>query len=203
MKLHAQQFPWSHRAWTDVDILADEHRRPVQATAMPKVRCDAGVRYRAATGSLSASLHVMGILAFGQAIFFLVLFLFICAWAGAATKGTARTNLELTTSAYVPQTERDPFGSEIALSADTSGGKATGTATSGMLKLNGILYDPAHPSAMVNGVLLELNKPVMVRAEQREVEVKAVEITREIVSLEIGGRRVELRLGGEADKHTK
>lgn len=170
---------------------------------MPEAKYNAGVRRRATTGSLSAPLRVVGVLAFGQAIFFLVLFLFICAWAGAATKGAPRPNLELTSSAYVPQTERDPFGSGFAQSLDPSGAKTSETAVSGMLKLKGILYDPVHPSAMVNGTLLELNKPVTVQTEQGAVEMKAVEITRESVSLEVGGRKVELRLGGEPDKNTK
>jgi hypothetical protein len=153
--------------------------------------------------NLSAPLRVVGILAFGQAILFLVLFLFICAWADAATKGAPRPNLELTASAYVSQTERDPFGAGITQLPDASGARTNGTAALGMLKLKGILYDPVHPSAMVNGELLELNKTVTVRTEQGDVEVKAVQITREIVSLEVGGRKVELRLGGEPDKNTK
>jgi hypothetical protein len=202
MKLHAQQVPWSHRAWTNVGVLTREHHWPAQVTAMPETECKPDVRRRDTTGNLSVPLRVVGILAFGQAIFFLVLFLFICAWAGAATKGPPGPNLALTTSAYVPQMQRDPFGGGTQL-ADASGAKANGTAAPGMLKLKGILYDPVHPSAMVNGELLELNKTVTVRTEQGDVEVKAVEITREIVSLDVGGHKVQLRLGGEPDKNAK
>ena len=65
-----------------------------------------------------------------------------------------------------------------------------------MLKLKGILYHAVHPAAIVNDQLVEFNKSVTVQTEQGAVEVKAVQITREVVLLEVGGQKVELRLGG-------
>jgi hypothetical protein len=141
-------------------------------------------------------MRVVGVLAFCQAIFFLVLFLFLCARVGAATESKSGHSLELIPSTYATQNTRDPFGAQVAGSTDTNG---AGTVTSvgvGALKLMGILYDAAHPSALVNDQLLELNRPVKMQTAQGEVEVKALKITRELVVLQVGGQEMELRLGG-------
>ena len=63
------------------------------------------------------------------------------------------------------------------------------------LKLQGIMYDAVRPAALVNDKLVELKKPIVLRTERGDVEVKALEITREIVLLDVGGQKLELRLG--------
>jgi hypothetical protein len=47
-----------------------------------------------------------------------------------------------------------------------------------------------------------LNKTAKVRTAEGDVEVKALEITRDLVLLEIGGQKIELRLGGNERKPT-
>jgi hypothetical protein len=146
-------------------------------------------------GSLSTSLRIVGILAFCQALVFVVLFLFFCARAGAATDAKSTSGLELSPSAYLPQNVRDPFGAEAPKAADGKAVVARLTEPDA-LKLQGILYNKTNPSALVNDQLVELNKTVKVHTEQGEVEVKALEITRELVLLDVGGQKIELRLGG-------
>jgi Tfp pilus assembly protein PilP len=140
-------------------------------------------------------MRIVGVLAFCHALFFLALFLFICARAGAAvSKSTPALQLNLST--YSAQAQRDPFGSEASKSgkADIS---ATVSAGADSFKLMGILYSPTNPSALINNELVELNKPVRVQIGQGEVEVKALAITRDTVVLEAGGHKMELRLGGD------
>ena len=202
MKWPAQQATWLHHEWTHAGILVDDRHPATKSSLIPDIESQTSAR-RQATGNLTGPVRIVTILAFCQTLFFLVLFLFICAWAGAVTGEKPGTNLELIASSYAPQKERDPFGSGVAESAGASA-KAAASAASGMLKLNGILYDRVRPSAIVNDQLVELNKLVTVHTQQGDVEVKALEITREIVLLEIGGQKVELRLGGgEPEKAAK
>ena len=193
MKLPAQPVTWSHRSWPAAGVAVDEKRESTTIDAAVDVASETVVCRRSAGGSLSTPLCIVGILAFCQALLFVVLFLFICARAGAATDASPKTNLELTPSVYVPQGVRDPFGSEATRLA--AGGPTVSAGVSS-LKLKGILYNAAHPSALVNDQLVELNKPTKVQTERGEVEVKALEITRDMVSLEVGGQKIELRLGG-------
>jgi hypothetical protein len=149
-------------------------------------------------------MRVVGVLAFCQAIVFLVLFLLLCVRVGAATESKPGNSLELIPSTYVPQSARDPFGAQVAGSTDTNGAGTVTSVGDGALKLMGILYDAAHPSALVNDQLLELNRPVKMQTAQGEVEVKALKITREMVVLQVGGQKLELRLGGgEHDPEAK
>jgi hypothetical protein len=141
-------------------------------------------------------MRVVGVLAFCQVIVFLVLFLFLCARVGAATESKSGHNLELIPSTYTTQNPRDPFGAQVAGSADTNGAGTVTSVDAGAMKLMGILYDAAHPSALVNDQLLELNRPVKMQTAQGEVEVKALKITRDLVVLQVGGQQMELRLGG-------
>jgi len=140
-------------------------------------------------------MRVVGVLAFCQAIVFLVLFLVLCARAGAATESKSGHGLELISSTYATQTARDPFGAQVAGATDTNSATVT-SVDAGALKLMGILYDAVHPSALVNDQLLELNRPVKMQTAQGEVEVKALKITRDLVVLQVGGQKMELRLGG-------
>src|SRR5260221_3655877 len=133
MKLPAQPVIWTHRAWPKTDVLVNGRCEPGQDALAVEVECEAMVRRRAASGSLSAPLRIVGILAFCQVLGFVVLFLFICARAGAATKGKPATGLELSLSDYTPQSARDPFGSEVPKS--TAPTQLVGTDA---LKLQGI-----------------------------------------------------------------
>jgi hypothetical protein len=159
------------------------------------MECEATICRRSASGSLSAPLRTVGILAFCQALVFVLLFLFLCAWAGAATEGKSASSLELNPSVYTPQNVRDPFGSEVPKVVEGVLAPVRFEGTDA-LKLQGILYNKVHPSALVNDQLVELNKTAKVHTAQGEVEVKALEITRDRVSLDVGGQKVELRLGG-------
>jgi hypothetical protein len=200
--LQAHPSTWSPGAWADVSI--DEDRIPSEPTPIPGVSRES-VRARGkAFNDISGSLSAVRILAFCHAIFFLVLFLFICAWAGAATTGKSAIDLRVISSAYAPQKGRNPFTSGAADSAEGAAATTGPVIAPGLLKLSGILYDPVQPSAVVNNQLVELKKPVKVRTGQGEVKVKALEIGREFVLLEVGDQKLELWLSGhKPGKQTK
>jgi hypothetical protein len=195
MKSPAHPLIWTHRAWPREGLSAAARYEAERDAAAVEMESEAMVCRRTASDSLTTPLRIVGILAFCQALVFVVLFLFLCARAGAATEGKSTSDLELNPSAYLPQTARDPFGSETPKGTD---GAAVVARFAGpeALKLEGILYDKAKPSALVNDQLVELNKTAKVHTAQGEVEVKALEITHELVVLEVGGQKVELRLGG-------
>src|ERR1035437_4165303 len=113
MKLPAQSVIWTQRGWPKADVLADGRCEPRKAALAVDVECETVVCRRTASSSLSIPLRIVGILAFCQALVFIVLFLFICARAGAATEANPTSGLELSPSAYTPQSVRDPFGSEV------------------------------------------------------------------------------------------
>ena len=197
MRLHVQQGTWTPRDWATGTVLADKRTTFTEAT--PEVDAEGGtpVFLQSIGGSLSGALSVVRILAFCQALLFLALFLFICAWAGAVPVGKRSFNPELIQSVYAPEAVRDPFGSGVVKSVSVLDGERVRAAAVSMLRLNGILYHAQHPAAIVNDQVVELNKSITVHTEQGEVEIKALQITREVVLLEVGGQRVELRLGGE------
>lgn len=196
MKAHTQSVPWIDRANTNGDVVVDtpttvrKRYRSMRGNARP-VEC-----HPSSNTELSTSLRVVGVLAFCQAIVFLVLFLFLCARAGAATESKPGHSLELIPSTYVTQNARDPFGAEVAGATDAKGAGTVPSVDAGTLKLAGILYDAVHPSALVNDQLLELNRAVKMQTAQGEVEVTALKITRDLVVLQVGGQKMELRLGG-------
>jgi len=201
MKSPAQPLIWTHRAWPREGFSAAARYEAERDAAAVEMESEAMVCRRAASDSLATPLRIVGILAFCQALVFVVLFLFLCARAGAATEGKPTSSLELSPSAYLPQNVRDPFGSEVPKAADGTVVVAR-LAGPDMLKLQGILYNKANPSALVNDQLVELNKTVKVHTAQGEVEVKALEITHELVVLEVGDQKIELRLGGNERKPT-
>ena len=204
MKLHAPPAIWTHRAWLDDGVVIEENRPATRDTSAAKAESELVVYQQAGSGSLSTSMRIVGILAFCQAIFFLALFLFLCARAGAAPESKAELRLALTPSTYTTETVRDPFGAEISRTSGTAAAGSTRTAGVEGFKLMGILYNAASPSALVNNQLVELNKPTRMQTGQGEVEVKAVTITRDLVVLEVGGQKMELRLGGtDRDKGSK
>jgi hypothetical protein len=202
MKSHAPSITWMHRHWTDDPAVAAQNDRAPQAASMAPATSETELCDRAMSGGLSAPLRIVGILAFCQAIFFLAFFLFVCARVGAATPGKSASALELTLSTYTTQTQRDPFGSEGSKSSGATGSASAGPVDAASLKLMGILYSAASPSALVNNQLVELNKPVKMQIGQGAAEVKAVAITRDSVVLELEGKRVELHLGASERQKT-
>jgi len=105
-----------------------------------------------------------------------------------APLGGDKLNLEK--SSYAPSQKRDPFMiADVAVRED----KQT-PVSDGVFRLQGILYDSANPTAIVNDCLLTLKKPVSMRLGNVDVRVQAVEISREKVVLQFGEQRVELRL---------
>ncbi|HUJ72514.1 MAG TPA: hypothetical protein VLZ30_09725 [Verrucomicrobiae bacterium] len=204
MKTHTPAEIWAHRAWPDHDVVIHESHPVTRDGTAAWAEPEFVARQEAGSGSLSTPMRIVGILAFCQAIGFLALFLFLCARAGAATGSNTVSHLALTKSMYETQTQRDPFGAEVSKTLDATGAGSTRTAGADAFKLMGILYSAASPSALVNGELVELNKPVRMQTTRGEVEVKAVTITRDLVVMEVGGQKVELRLGGtEGDKGSK
>jgi type II secretory pathway component PulC len=135
-------------------------------------------------------LQIVGILAFIQSLLFLVIWLWICASAGAATPPKADFSLDLQQSRYDPVQQRDPFGRTGGVPAESKAAPAAPL----VFHLSGILYQATNPSAVVNDKLLTLNKTVTLNAGNGEVQIKAVEITRDRVVLEVGGQKVELRM---------
>lgn len=196
MKSHAQSVGWIDHADSNGRVVIVTHTTDRKhSRARPLQAWSANCRPSSCAG-LSAPMRVVGVLAFCQAIIFLALFLFLCARAGAATESKSGHSLELIPSTYTAQNSRDPFGAQVAGLVDTNGVGTVASVDAGTLKLMGILYDAAHPSALVNDQLLELNRAVKMQTAQGEVEVKAVKITRESVVLQVGGQTMELRLGG-------
>jgi len=165
MKSHTQPAPWTHRVWS-ADNIAVERNVPArrETATIPSARVPE-VYQPKASGGLTMSMQIVGILAFCQAILFLVLFLFLCARAGAATTNKPTPPLELTLSTYTTQTARDPFGAEIPKAGDGASVAALDVGASSFT-LGGILYDAVNPAALVNDQLVELNKPVKVRTGQ-------------------------------------
>ena len=204
MKLHAPPAIWTHRAWPNDGVMIEENRPATRDTSAAKAEHEFVVCQRAGSGCVSTAMQIVGILAFCQAIFFLALFLFLCARAGAAPESKAGSRVALISSTYTTQTVRDPFGAEVPGTSGTTAGGSARTAGVEGFKLMGILYNAASPLALVNNQLVELNKPTRMQTGQGEVEVKAVTITRDLVVLEVGGQKMELRLGGtDRDKGSK
>jgi hypothetical protein len=141
--------------------------------------------------SWPSRVQIIGILAFIQSLLFLVLWLWICGVAGAATPAKTESSLELKPSNYDPTKERDPFAKAGTTKAATTN---LASAATFVFRLDGILFEPTHPSAIVNGKLLTLDKIVSLKGGNGEIQVKAVEIVRDRVVLEAGGKRIELQI---------
>jgi len=197
MKWPVQSVTWTHRAWSDTGDSVGRKCLTGKETSFEQVE-GAPVASRGAAGlGLSTSLRVVGVLAFCQMVVFLVLLLFICARAGAATTSNSTARLELIPSTYATPTERDPFGSEIPKFVTPTTAGTTLSAGADTFKLMGILYDAVKPTALINNEIVELNKPVKVETRQGVVQIKALSITRDAVVLDVQGQKMELRLGGD------
>jgi hypothetical protein len=195
MKASGEPVTWTSCGWVTGPIFAGEHCAPTSGSPAADVERNILVSPGSVGGSFSRSLCAVRTLALCQSLLFLALVLFICALAGAAT-GTKRLfDPELVRSAYATESTRDPFGSEVPGVATALGNEKTKAAVLPRLLLQGILYHPTHPAAIVNDQLVEPNRPVQLKTEQGEIEVKALQITREVVLLEVRGQTVELRLG--------
>ena len=196
MKSYPHQLTWVHRTWAASPILTNEGHLVQRVVSVPAVERDVFAYRRSANDNRVGVLGLVRILAFCQVLLFLALFLLICTWAGAATESKRVFSPDISRSVYAPVSVRDPFGSGGAKSVSAPEGERVRVLGPSLLKLKGILYHTVHPSAIVNDQLVELNKSVVVQTEQGTVEIKAVQITREVVWLEVGGQKVELRLGG-------
>jgi hypothetical protein len=150
----------------------------------------AGVEHRQRDTSIGKTVRIVGLLAFGQSLLFLALWLLICASAGAAPAKNAEFTPDLSLSTYEPVKQRSPLSKSVVGVHDLK-------VESGIpvkLQLEGILYEAANPAAIVNGQVLLLNKLVTIRSDGGDVQVRAVEITRSHVVIETGGHKMELRL---------
>ena len=67
--------------------------------------------------SRARALHVVGLLAFGQSLIFLAIWLLICASAGAAPAKKPEFSADLQLSTYEPTKKRDPFSNAAASGA--------------------------------------------------------------------------------------
>ncbi len=179
MKTQTTSLPWPVAAATAVTAPVSV-RRPV-AVADCAERVD----------GLPSALRWAGLLAVGQIALFVVIFLFLCAVGYAKPPANP---LELHASEYAPSVPRDPFGNQ-PVAEPTAGAAPIAVAVPVELQLKGILYHATRPAALVNDKVVELNKPVTVKTAHGDLQVRALEITREIVLLEVGGQKLELRLG--------
>jgi hypothetical protein len=144
--------------------------------------------------SCGRALRLVGLMAFAQSLLFLIVWLLVCVSAGAAPVKKTEFRPELLLSTYEPTKNRDPFGK---VGGTTTPEVKSVPGTPFALQLEGILYEAANPSAIVNGRLLTLDKTVTLTAGNGEVAVRAVEITRDHVVVEVGGKRTELRLNSQ------
>ena len=147
--------------------------------------------------SRSDALRLVGLMAFGQSLLFLAIWLLICASAGAAGVKNVDFNRDLQLSEYQPAKARDPFGGMAGASANVEP-TPIGTLA---FQLQGILYQTKNPSAIVNNQLLTLNKTVTLETGIGTVEVRAIEITRNLVVLESRGQKVKLQLNSSNSQH--
>jgi hypothetical protein len=112
--------------------------------------------------------------------------------ANAADNTTATNGptYAVTVSTYTTQHTRDPF----TIPGPTSQVAKPSPIGPLVFRLDGILYQANDPAASVNGRLVRLNKTVTLTTGSGDVQVKAVEITREKVVLEVAGQKVELKI---------
>lgn len=142
---------------------------------------------------VTSAMRVVGVLAFGQSLLFLVIWLIICASAGAATPPKkVDFNPTLVASTYQPAKQRSPF-TKVASSSEA----VLSVANKNAFQLEGILYSTSNPSAIVNGQLMTLNKIVTLELNGAKVPVRAVAITRDKVTLEATGKKFELQMKDE------
>lgn len=162
---------------------------PIECADAPPPRCATGLR-------------LVGILAFGQSLLFLALLVWLCASVHAApapakpAPAVQGLDLTLPESKYKPASTRDPFAKP---GASTPVLKKTSAALPAGFRLQGILSQRSDPSAIVNGQVVSLHKPIAVPTSEGEYIVEAIEIGRDRVVLSVGnGQKLELRLDSDA-----
>ena len=97
---------------------------------------------------------------------------------------------QLNNSVYETAKPRDPFLPPGVSGVVSSNIKA---ADPTVFHLDGFLGSTNNLTAIVNGLALSLNKPVVVETETGRITIKAVQISLSGVVLEVGGKRVELK----------
>jgi len=150
-------------------------------------------RFSSTTHAGISPVQWVGVLAFVHSLVFLAIWLLICASAGAGTTPQGSFDGDLQKSVYKPVKQRDPFNLAGVTASDS---KVLPTATIA-LHLEGILYQPGNPAAIVNGTLVTLNKTASINAGNGEIQVRAIEITRNRVVLQAGDQKVELLLNSQ------
>ena len=189
MKMHTPYLSTLH----DVSALplpsaTDDGYRQCPACDTPEFDSQADAR------ALPRSLRIVGIMAFSQSLLFLVIWLFICFAAKAGKPPAVDPRPVLQPATYNPTKKRDPFDGFTAGVSSTVTKAVTVDVTA--FKLQGILYQPINPSAIVNDQLVTVDKTISLDIGGNKVEVKVVQITRDLVVLDVSGQRVELRLNG-------
>lgn len=153
------------------------------------------------TGAVRRAVRWVVMAGFGQMILFGLLFLAIRAHGETAEPARPAKVFPppFTVSAFQPQATRDPFGAVARRDQPTGQGGVTSEThlivQPGDLRLQGILFDPRAPTAVINDQILERGKPSALRIGTREVTVVAEQIHRETVVLRVGDQTVTLRLG--------
>jgi hypothetical protein len=156
---------------------------------------------RCASGSVAGPVRLVTVLAFCQVLAFVAMLLWVCSLAGAATTSASET--ELRSSSFEPVSQRDPFLPKhqpqpepvaAVVAAPEAKEPAAPAFSAADFRLNGILFEPANPAAIVNDRLITLNKIVTLDTPKGAVRARALAITRERVTLEVGGERLELRM---------
>ena len=118
---------------------------------------------------------------------------------GATTAPASPPNTDfqprLNESVYQPNTTRDPFlksGQSNGLSPSPD--RPTDPTN---IHLDGFLGSTNNLSAIVNGWVLNLNKPIQVETASGRLQIKAIRIALDGVVLEVDGKRVELKRATE------
>jgi hypothetical protein len=85
----------------------------------------------------------------------------------------------------------DPF---LPVKSKGKGVEAKADFDDGEFKLQGILWDPTNPVAVVNRKRIFLNESATLKLPSGEATVTAVSIDRNRVVLKVGSRQVELQM---------
>ncbi len=117
----------------------------------------------------------------------------LAGWLGAPmVHGATADPNEIPRSAYSNQNSRpDPF---LPVKLKGIGLEAKASVADQGLHLQGILWDPVKPAAIINRQRVVLNETVVLKLNMGECTVKATRIERERVVLKMDTREIELQL---------
>ena len=197
MKTSVQHFPPTDVSRRE-DFEGHDYRLSAECESMRWLE-ESTARSFSTTRAWLSPVQWVGILAFVHSLDFLTIWLLVCASAGAGTTPAGSFNSDLQKSVYKPVRQRDPFNLAGVTAPDS---KVLPTATI-PLHLEGILFQPGNPAAIVNGTLITLNKIATIKDGNGEIPVKAIEITRNRVVLESGDQKVELLLNPQIPATSK